>query len=244
MSMTELSTTLADLADRNLRRDIVAGVLKPGEKLSIASLIKRYAIGASPLREALSRLSTDRLVVLEGKRGFTVAPISAAELDDISICRRLVETEAVRLAVEHGDETWEARVVAAFHRLDRAEERARQHPAADPVEWEQRNSEFHAAVVSACGSTWLIRLQTMLYAQHERYRRLSLLHRDPARDLRRAALGRTHRPHRRGGPCGVRVRRQQAGIPAARRRTQKRRLMQFSTIAVFIVEYCLNANQV
>ena len=181
--MTELSTTLADLADRNLRRDIVAGVLKPGEKLSIASLIKRYAIGASPLREALSRLSTDRLVVLEGKRGFTVAPISAAELDDISICRRLVETEAVRLAVEHGDETWEARVVAAFHRLDRAEERARQHPAADPVEWEQRNSEFHAAVVSACGSTWLIRLQTMLYAQHERYRRLSLLHRDPARDL-------------------------------------------------------------
>ena len=181
--MTAPATTLADLADRHLRRDIVSGALKPGEKLSIALLIKRYAIGATPLREALSRLSTDHLVVLEGKRGFSVAPVSAAEMDDISLCRRLIETEAVRLAVQHGDEAWESRVVAAFHRLDRAEERVRQGAAAHSDEWEEHNREFHKAVVSACGSAWLVRLQEMLYVQHERYRRLSLQHRDPARDL-------------------------------------------------------------
>ncbi len=182
--MTTSPTTLADLADEHLRRDIVSGALKPGEKLSIALLTSRYAIGASPLREALSRLSTDHLVVLEGKRGFTVAPISAAELEDISVCRRLIETEAVRLAVEGGDDAWESRVVAAFHRLDRVEERVRQDGASRSDEWEERNGEFHEAVVSACGSAWLVRLQKMLYVQHERYRRLSLQHRDPARDLR------------------------------------------------------------
>ncbi len=182
--MTVPPTTLADLADRHLRHDIVSGALKPGEKLSIALLIKRYGIGATPLREALSRLSTDHLVVLQGKRGFSVAPVSAAEMDDISVCRRLVETEAVRLAVEHGDEAWESRVVAAFHRLDRAEERLRQDGTAHSDEWEEHNREFHRAVVSACGSAWLVRLQGMLYVQHERYRRLSLQHRDPARDLR------------------------------------------------------------
>ncbi len=175
-------TTLADLADRKLRHDIVSGALKPGEKLSIALLIGRYAIGASPLREALSRLSAEHLVVLEGKRGFSVAPVSVAEMSDISACRRLIETEAVRLAVVGGDEAWESRVVAAFHRLDRVEERVRQDPTHSD-EWEQRNREFHEAVVSACGSAWLVRLQKLLYAQHERYRRLSLTFRDPARDL-------------------------------------------------------------
>ncbi len=181
--MDETPVTLADLADGNLRRDILSGAFKPGEKLSIALLTNRYAIGASPLREALSRLSAEHLVVLEGKRGFTVAPVSVAELDDISACRRLIETEAVSQAVAAGDEAWESRMVAAFHKLDRAEERIQQDTGSLD-EWEQRNREFHEAVVSACGSPWLIRLQKLLYAQHERYRRVSLTFREPDRDLR------------------------------------------------------------
>ncbi len=182
--MSDAPATLADLADRNLRRDIVAGVLKPGERLTAVFLTQRYQIGASPMREALSRLWTDHLVVLEGKKGFTVAPTSVAELDDISACRRLVETEAVRLSVEAGDETWQSNLVAAFYRLDRAEERVRSNAVADLNEWESRNREFHEAVLSACASVWLKRLQRVLYSQHERYRRLSLLNHDPARDLR------------------------------------------------------------
>jgi GntR family carbon starvation induced transcriptional regulator len=181
--MGEDSTTLADLADRQLRRDIVAGLLKPGQKLTAISLTKRYGIGASPLREALSRLCADHLVLLEGKRGFTVAAISLADLDDVSRCRRLVEAEAVRLSVCSGDDLWESRVVATFHRLERADKRVRQGTAPGDEEWEQRNRDFHAAVISACGSPWLTRLQHLLYIQHERYRRLSLCQRDPARDL-------------------------------------------------------------
>jgi DNA-binding GntR family transcriptional regulator len=179
-------TTLADLADRHLRHDIVRGSLKPGQKLTAAALTQRYGIGASPLREALSRLSADHLVLLHGKRGFRVAPISLADLDDISRARRLVETEAVRLSVAHGDEAWEARVVAAFHRLERADERRRRAPVPgtpDLDTWEQRNRDFHDSIISACGSLWLVRLQNLLFTQHERYRRLSLGQPDPGRDL-------------------------------------------------------------
>ena len=182
--MTDGPLTLADQADISLRRDIVGGVLKPGQKLTAAALIRRYNMGASPLREALSRLSADRLVVLQGKRGFSVAPVSVGELDDISRCRRLVEMEAVRLSVSAGDESWQAGVVAAFHRLDRAEERAMDGAPADPEQWEARNRTFHTAVIAACGSEWLQHLQQLLYAQHERYRRVSLRNRDPARDVR------------------------------------------------------------
>jgi DNA-binding GntR family transcriptional regulator len=183
--MHDDSTTLADLADRHLRHDIVRGMLKPGEKLTAAALIQRYGIGASPLREALSRLSADHLVLLQGKRGFTVAPISLADLDDISRARRLVETEAVRLSVNEGDELWEARMVAAFHRLERADERLKSGAALEPEldAWEQRNRDFHEAIISACCSPWLLRLQHLLFTQHERYRRLSLGKPDPGRDL-------------------------------------------------------------
>jgi DNA-binding GntR family transcriptional regulator len=175
--------SLADQADRHLRADIVRGALKPGQKLTARSLTQRYGIGASPLREALSRLSADHLVQLQGKRGFSVAPISLADLDDISNARRLIETEATRLSVNHGDDRWEASVVAAFHRLDRAEQRRATEPP-DLEDWEQRNREFHAAIIAACASPWLLRLQHVLFTQHERYRRLSLGRPDPARDLR------------------------------------------------------------
>jgi DNA-binding GntR family transcriptional regulator len=177
-------TTLADLADRHLRHDIVRGRLKPGQKLTAAALTERYGIGASPLREALSRLSADHLVLLQGKRGFRVAPISLADLDDITGARRLVETEAVRLSVAQGDDGWEARLVAAFHRLERADQRLRRGQAAAELDaWEQCNRAFHDSVIDACGSMWLLRLQNLLFTQHERYRRLALGQADPLRDL-------------------------------------------------------------
>lgn len=181
--MDDAATTLADVADRRLRHDIVAGTLRPGEKLAIAALVKRYGIGASPLREALSRLSSDHLVVVEGQRGFRVAPVTVGELDDVSVCRRLVEMEAVSRSVARGDEAWESRMVAALYRMEKADERVRQNTATDPDEWELRNRQFHEAIISACGSVWLMRLQAQLYAQHERYRRLCLCHRDPDRDV-------------------------------------------------------------
>lgn len=170
--------TLADTTYRRLRHDIIAGRLTAGSKLKLEGLANDYAVGMSPLREALTRLMGDLLVVSEGQRGFWVAPLSLEELDDVSRVRALIETEALNLAIRHGDVAWETNVRRAFDDLTAIEMKLPQTAEAlDPPvleEWERANRAFHAALVSASGSPVLIKLRDLLYQQSERYRRVSL----------------------------------------------------------------------
>jgi GntR family carbon starvation induced transcriptional regulator len=181
--LEDIQATLSDKAYRELRNDIVAGVFAPGERLRIAKLSADYDIGASPLREALSKLSSEFLVIVEGQRGFSVAPISPQELKDVSQVRRDLEAEALKRAIANGDDVWEAGIVAAFYNLGKVEVRRREDPTKHAAAWEDRNREFHEALVAACESEWIKRLRRLLYYQHERYRRISLKHPDPARNL-------------------------------------------------------------
>lgn len=170
--------TLARRAYHRLRNDIVHGQLSAGSKLKLEALVQQYAIGMSPLREALARLVGDQLVKTEDQRGFWVAPLSLDELDDISRVRNLIETEALRLSIENGDEAWEAEVRAAFLALSEVEEDVYgsvQPPPQEVIDhWEERNRAFHNALIAACNSPWLVKLQELLYHQAERYRRVSL----------------------------------------------------------------------
>jgi GntR family carbon starvation induced transcriptional regulator len=166
--------TLARRAYQQLRRDIVNGQLAPGSKLKLEALVQHYDIGMSPLREALARLVGDQLVTTEDQRGFWVVPLSLKELDDISRVRDLIETEALRLSIEQGDAQWEQRVRAAFDALTESEKHVSESGSSLPSNWEERDRGFHYALIAACDSPWLIKLQEMLYHQAERYRRVSL----------------------------------------------------------------------
>ncbi|MCO6383487.1 GntR family transcriptional regulator [Oceanicola sp. 502str15] len=175
--------TLSDRAHAMLRGDIVSGRLPPETRLRIAQLSETYGIGASPLREALSKLTAEFLVIFEAQRGFSVAPVSAEELRDISRVRCDLESEALQRAIAAGDDSWEAGIVAAFYALGKADSRRRENPSDGASDWEDKNRAFHEALVAACESPWLKRLRGLIYYQHERYRRISLTHPDPARDL-------------------------------------------------------------
>lgn len=165
--------TLVEGAYRQLRRDIIEGSLAPGEKLRVEHLKDRYQVGAGTLREALQLLVTDALVVAQGQRGFRVAPISLADFEDITHTRVLLETQALRQSIARGDDQWEADVLAAFHRLSKADERLDTHDGARE-EWEERNRIFHEVLIAASPSRWLAHFQHILYQQSERYRRISL----------------------------------------------------------------------
>ena len=115
--------TATEAAARLLRADILAGILPPATPLRLRMLADRYSIGATPLREALSRLAAQGVVVSEGQRGFSVPPVTRAHLIDITQSRQLVEPEALRLAMQHGDAAWEDEIVASFHLLKRELER-------------------------------------------------------------------------------------------------------------------------
>ena len=175
--------TLASSVLERLRHDILECRLKPGSRLRFADLRLRYGVGTSPLREALMRLASDGLVVLEDHRGFHVAPVSKAKLLDITFMRRELETKALVLGIQNADEQWEARVVAAYHALSR-KSRPHRNGAMDP-EWESRHRAFHSALVSGCGSDWLLRFRSILFDQWDRYRRLSIKYAKDDRDFMR-----------------------------------------------------------
>ena len=109
--------TLASRIYEQLCGDIVAGALAPGQRLTLDALKERYQVGATPLREALYRLSTSLLVIGEDQRGFRVAPVSAEHLADILQSRQQIETLVLRNAFQHGGVAWEGRVVSALHEL-------------------------------------------------------------------------------------------------------------------------------
>ena len=171
--------TLTDQAYQQLREDIIHGKLHPGDKLRIEHLKNGYGVGATPLREALYRLTADGLVNVQGQRGFRVADMSSDELEDITDLRVALEGMALKQSVERGDDEWESRVVAAFHHLTKAES----NDEPDIQEWEVRNRDFHLALVSCCESPWLMRFYEMLYDQHKRYRNIARVDRSNRRDV-------------------------------------------------------------
>src|ERR1043165_3074765 len=76
-------TLTSDLFQR-LRTDILHCHLRPSSRLLFRDLRSSYASGMSPLREALMRLASEGLVVLEDHKGFRVAPVSREEVTDIA----------------------------------------------------------------------------------------------------------------------------------------------------------------
>lgn len=181
--------TLASIYTDAIRLDIIRGVLAPHTKLNLRELGDRYKVGVIPLREALSRLATTGFVTAEDGRGFRVSGVSPEEIVDITRVRTLIELEALRDSIEHGDVEWEARVMGALHRLNRTPTIA---PAAVPAlaelqvhsAWEKAHASFHDALLSACRSRWLLVLAATLRDQADRYRYLTLLATDqPTRDV-------------------------------------------------------------
>ena len=177
------SSSLTQDAYERLRADLLACRLHPGARLKIGELCQALSVSLSAVREALSRLTSEGLVVAEPQRGFRVAPISAAELRDLTGVRAHIEGICLERTIAVGDVGWEAHLVAAFHRLSRTAEREPADPQRMSEEWSAAHAAFHKALVSACDSPWLLRLRGMLYAQSERYRRLSVPLAEVARDL-------------------------------------------------------------
>ena len=108
------SRTLIERAYEQLRDDIVDGHLPPDEKLRVEHLKARYGVSAGTLREAITRLVSDALVITEGQRGFRVAPIAVADLQDLTNLRVHIEIDALRQSMRQGGADWRQRVQAAY----------------------------------------------------------------------------------------------------------------------------------
>jgi DNA-binding GntR family transcriptional regulator len=158
----------------NLRADLLSCRLRPGLRLNISELSQALSVSLGAVREALSRLTSEGLVVAEAQRGFTAAPISASDLVDLTRVRIDIEVQCLRRAIQVGSLDWETRLVAAHHQLSRTPPAVIGDPARVADEWANLHAAFHEALVGGCDSAWLLRLRRTLFDHSERYRRLSL----------------------------------------------------------------------
>lgn len=165
---------LTQVALRKLRDDIICGKLKPEMRLRVGKLRALYGIGASPLREALSRLVPSGFVVSFDRRGFMVAPISLREFRELTDVRKLLEIEAARLSLADGDDAWESQVVAALHRVMKLRSNSAGKMSPAMKEWEDINEAFQETLVSGCSSVWLLNFRRAAYFYAKRYLRVCL----------------------------------------------------------------------
>jgi DNA-binding GntR family transcriptional regulator len=177
----DAAASLAERTYRDLRQAIVRGEFEPGARLRVEELARRFAVSSSPLREALNRLSEQGLVRTLENRGFRVAPLTAEGVSDLARVRVLVECEALRDAIAHGSDAWEAQTVAAAHALALVERRLGDAPRTLDEDWSARHRAFHLSLYAGCSSPLLLGLADVLFDNAERYRRWVARHRQAPR---------------------------------------------------------------
>src|SRR6201999_3836647 len=129
-----------------LRADILHTRIEPGRRLKIADLGTRFGVSLSVVREALTRLGEQGLVVANPQRGFSVIELSINDLDDLTNTRIQIESMAMRDSVAHGGLAWEGQFVAAHHQLERTEVYI--DPDRVNPEWLDAHRAYHQALVA------------------------------------------------------------------------------------------------
>lgn len=170
---------------RLVRERVISGAIQPGERLHVERLRQEFGVSTSTMREAISRLLVDALVVSEQQRGFRASPLSRTDFRNITDTRKLIEAQALRMSLKHRSEAWEADLVGVFHRLARVEERILGKGERGLIgDWDERNAAFHDCLISNCNNDWLIRFRRTLHQHSRRYHRRILGDSHSVRDVR------------------------------------------------------------
>lgn len=157
-SRRTVMSTSADRAARVVREQVVEGHLRSGTRLPEERLAAALGVSRNTLREALSQLVAERILVREPHRGVVVATPDVEDVQDVYRVRRLVETAAL----EHGTGHTAARVAAV------AEAVAEGLAAVERADWDavaSANQHFHRAVVALAGSARLDAQMDLLLAE-------------------------------------------------------------------------------
>jgi len=172
---------------KRLKEDLLNGDLEPGERLVVDALKKRYVVGISPIREALSHLTAEGLVRREDKKGFRVSDVSAADLKELVEIRCLIEEPALRRSINLGDQSWEEQVLVSHYRLVKCKKSLSESGFVANAEWERLHRAFHLQLIAACGYHRLVAYSAQHHDFASRYIRLAMRHgyghlRDPGKE--------------------------------------------------------------
>ena len=156
--------TTAQHAVESLRRAIVAGELRPGERVRQDEVAERLGVSLAPIREALAVLEQEGQVTYRPRRGYVVTELDLADLRELYELRELLEERAARRAQPLLDEDALERIELAARDCVAASERA------DVAAELEANRRFHFALLEAPDSPHTLRVIRLLWDSTETYR--------------------------------------------------------------------------
>lgn len=145
----------AEFAYATLRGEIMEGQLPPGQRLREQELSERLQVSRTPVREALSRLQADGLLVMQPRSGLAVAELDDAGVIELYETREALEATAAQLAARYAN----PRDIAAMRSILAAEELAPE----DPVQLQRHNRAFHATLLAASHNRFLLKSLQVLH---------------------------------------------------------------------------------
>ena len=155
---------LRDVVFNTLRKAILKGDLKPGERLMEIALAEKLGVSRTPIREAIRKLELEGLVVMAPRKGAKVASITERDLNDVLEVRKGMEELAIRLACE--------RITPEqLDELDKVEKKfLNLIDSENLTELAEVDVEFHDVIYAATNNKRLIQLLNNLREQMYRYR--------------------------------------------------------------------------
>ena len=161
---------LANQCYDEIQEQIINGTFEPGKKLKVEELKEQLDSGASPIREALSRLINSGLVEARDNKGFYVTQVSETDIRDLYQTFLQIELLALTQAIKHGDDAWKTSIVAALYNLSLIENSPQK---TSYFAWAERNYAFHVALISGCNSPTLLNIRATIYRRFDRYCRIA-----------------------------------------------------------------------
>jgi DNA-binding GntR family transcriptional regulator len=158
--------SVVDNVTVRLRRALLAGEIKPGERIKVGELEKSFGVSHIPIREAVRRLETEGLIVTLPQRAAVAAGVDLADLAGLYDLRRIIECEVIRRSIEVMTTEQLAAVQTSLANLEAV---AADHGS--PTFWD-RHRDFHWALLEPGASAWIERTLNQLWLASQRYVRL------------------------------------------------------------------------
>ncbi|MDD4766590.1 MAG: GntR family transcriptional regulator [Desulfotomaculaceae bacterium] len=156
---------LRELVFDSLRKAIIIGKLKPGERLMEIQLAEEMGVSRTPVREAIRKLELEGFVVMVPRKGAYVAGVSVKDIADVFEVRSALEGLAASLASERITEEEMEDLEKVFHLITGEE---------DLLTVVKKDNEFHELIYKASRNQRLTQIITNLSEQINRFRLTSL----------------------------------------------------------------------